>query len=88
MKDMDNKTYTPFNTTHTNQTLSNDLQDLSLQTIQANAPEDLAMVSWPAELPYINTKQKWSYFYYGPRGRDTYIYVLDGGVNLEHLVRI
>ena len=54
---------------------------------QRDAPQDLDLVSWPPRkrLPVLD-KMKW-YVYDVARGTDTYIYIIDNGINKDNTVR-
>ena len=53
-----------------------------------DAPQDLDLVSWPPRkrLPLFDRKMKW-YTYDIERGLDTYIYIIDTGLNPDNAVR-
>lgn len=55
---------------------------------QTDAPQDLDLVSWPPRkrLPFLGKMQK--YVYDVSRGTDTYIYIIDNGLNEDNAVRI
>ena len=55
---------------------------------QMDAPQDLDLVSWPPRkrLPFLGKMQK--YVYDLSRGTDTYIYIIDNGLNEDNAVRI
>ena len=55
---------------------------------QKDASADLRLVSWPADkdLPFFWNRQP--YVYDDAKGRDTYVYVIDEGVNTQHSVSL
>ena len=55
---------------------------------QRDAPQDLDIVSWPPHkrVPVLG-EMPW-YVYDVARGLDTYIYVIDNGINKDNAVRI
>ena len=54
---------------------------------QRDAPQDLDLVSWPPhKLKPLFGKLKW-YMYDVGRGVDTYIYIIDNGINKDNAVR-
>ncbi len=62
-----------------NETLSN-----PTTVRQKNAPQDLDLVSWP---PFKNWVKKMpGYDYEVTAGFDTYIYVIDNGINMPNTV--
>ena len=54
---------------------------------QRDAPQDLDLVSWPRRkrIPVFG-KMPW-YIYDVARGVDTFIYILDSGINVDNSVR-
>lgn len=54
---------------------------------QRDAPQDLDLVSWPPRrrIP-ASGKMPW-YVYDVARGTDTYIYIIDNGINMNNPVR-
>ena len=55
--------------------------------LQADAPQDLDLISWPPErkLPFFGNME--GYVYNPLEGVDTYIYIIDWGINPQHTVR-
>lgn len=54
---------------------------------QRDAPQDLDLVSWPPRkrIP-VSGKMPW-YIYDIARGVDTFIYIIDNGINMDNRVR-
>ena len=52
--------------------------------MRSDAPQDLDLVSWPAAKP-LPWKMR-GYVYDITFGMDTYIYIIDNGVNENHAV--
>ena len=77
-------TFTAANTTGSDQASP----ELKLpRRYQPDAPQDLDLVSWPPSkrVPVIDG-MKW-YVYDIARGTDTYIYIIDNGINKDNAVR-
>ena len=55
---------------------------------QKDAPQDLDLVSWPPRkrLPFAGKMP--AFVYDIARGTDTYIYIIDNGINVDNAVRI
>lgn len=55
--------------------------------LQTDAPQDLDLISWPPgrKLPYFGNME--GYAYQPLEGVDTYIYIIDWGINPQHTVR-
>lgn len=55
--------------------------------LQTDAPQDLDLISWPPgrKLPFFGEME--GYAYSPLEGVDTYIYIIDWGINPQHTVR-
>lgn len=82
-----NSTLDLVNATH-NSTVTNETYSLRGPNPsivrQRDAPQDLDLVSWPPKKRWV--KNMPGYDYEVGAGVDTYIYVIDGGVNLQNPV--
>ena len=54
---------------------------------QPDAPQDLDLVSWPPRTRLPNFGKMPGYKYDVTRGVDTYIYIIDNGINMDNAVR-
>ena len=55
---------------------------------QRDAPQDLDIVSWPARKRIPGFGKMPAYVYDVARGVDTYIYIIDNGINQDNAVSI
>lgn len=77
-----------FNDTLLNSTYS-EVSAKDQVILQSSASEDLAIISWPPfqKLPKPKRRPLSEYYYNVLAGVDSYVYVIDSGINEEHVVR-
>lgn len=58
--------------------------ELGASTFQPQAAQDLALVSWPPDTLLPMTRGIEGYYYDSDGGTNTFIYVIDNGINMRN----